>query len=254
MLIFQGDRVLAARDALADPEERPSSALRCSLDFPRPWQELTPWCEVDEAFQPPAGSEWLGLRQVWGTFGDGPFARAGAAWQYMSWWRNVRLCSFCGAPLVPRQEDRGRRCVECGRTFYAPLSPAIITAIEREGKLLLAHNLNMPAGRFSVLAGFVEPGETLEQTVSREVMEEVSIEVQDIRYFGSQSWPFPCSLMLGFTARWKGGELRPDGVEIEEAGWFAPQDIPKGIPNSASISRRLIDHFIATHSPGCPRP
>jgi NAD+ diphosphatase len=127
---------------------------------------------------------------------------------------------------------------------YAPLHPAIIVAIEKEGKLLLAHNTRMPGRRYSILAGFVEPGESLEQTVAREVMEEAGIEVRDIRYFGSQSWPFPCSLMLGFTAHWNGGELRPDGVELDDAGWFAPDEFPD-IPPSLSISRRLIDDFAA---------
>ena len=247
MLIFQGDKILASRDGLQDVPDRPDHALRCSRDLPALWQELTHWCEVDGDFVPESGAEWLGLREVWGKYGDEPFARAGGAWQYMNWWRSVRLCSFCGAPLKPSETDRGRKCPECGRVFYAPLSPAVIVAIEREGKLLMAHNLTMPNGRFSILAGFVEPGETLEQTVAREMMEEVSVEVQDIRYFGSQSWPFPCSLMLGFTARWKSGELRPDGVEIGEARWFAPQEIPDNIPNGASISRRLIDNFVATH-------
>lgn len=245
MLIFKGNKILV-RDGTMDLE-RPGEALRCSLSLPAPWQELEAWCEVDEDFDA-AGGEWLDLRSLWGRYGDGPFARAGAAWQYMDWWRSVRLCSSCGEALVPSGEDRGRRCPGCGRTFYAPLHPAIIVAVERDGRLLLAHNRRMPKGRFSVLAGFVEPGESIEETVGREVREEVAVEVQDIRYFGSQSWPFPCSLMLGFTARWLSGELRPDGVELDEAGWFAPEDIPQNIPDRISISRRLIDHFIATHA------
>jgi NAD+ diphosphatase len=118
----------------------------------------------------------------------------------------------------------------------------VIVAVERDGKLLLAHNTRMPSRRYSVIAGFVEPGESLEQTVRREIMEEVGIEVQDVRYFGSQPWPFPCSLMLGFTARWKNGDLCPDGVELDDAGWFAPNEFPD-IPPALSISRKLIDDF-----------
>jgi NAD+ diphosphatase len=101
----------------------------------------------------------------------------------------------------------------------------------------------MPQKRYSILAGFVEPGESLERTIEREIMEEAGIEVDNVCYFGSQSWPFPCSLMLGFTARWKSGELRPDGEELSDAGWFAPDEFPE-IPSSVSISRRLIDDFV----------
>ena len=245
MLVFKGDRILV-RDGSVEIGERPGGAARCSLDLPPACQAPTAWCEASEGFEPGPGEELIGLRQVWGRFGDAVFARAGGAWQFMNWHRSVRLCSACGAPLIPSETDRGRICPQCGRTFYAPLSPAVIVAVEREGRLLLAHNAAMPAGRVSVIAGFVEPGETLEETVAREIREEVSIEVQDIRYFGSQSWPFPHSLMLGFTARWKSGELRPDGVEIEEAGWFAPEDIPASIPDGASISRRLIDRFLSS--------
>ncbi|MBR1671912.1 MAG: NAD(+) diphosphatase [Fretibacterium sp.] len=255
MFVFQGDKVLVRQGAL-EHTGRPDKVSRCSLKLPEVWQDLPPWCEVEEDFQPGEGGEFIGLRQVWHRFGDEAFLRAGGAWQYANWWRNVRLCSFCGEPLRPSETDHGRRCPRCGRAFYAPLSPAVIVAIEREvggeRKLLLAHNTAMPEGRLSVLAGFVEPGETLEQAVVREVREEVAIEVRDIRYFKSQPWPFPCSLMLGFTARWKAGELRPDGVEIGEAGWFAPGDIhPANIPDGASIARRLIDHFTASaRNPG----
>jgi NAD+ diphosphatase len=123
---------------------------------------------------------------------------------------------------------------------YPPVSPAIMILVTHEGKLLLARKPAFPSGRFSALAGFVEPGETLEDTVIRETREEVGVEVKNIRYFGSQPWPFPHSLMIAFTAEYAGGELRPDGVEIEETRWFEPSELPK-LPPSISISRRLID-------------
>ncbi len=242
MLLFKGDKLLIQGENY-DAAAYPSRCLRSSADLPNIWKDTTPWCEVDEGESFAEGSDWADLRSVWQRWGDEAFARAGTAYQYMNWLRHARFCSSCAAPLRPKEEDKGLLCEGCGRVLYAPLHPAVIVAVEREGKLLLAHNSRMAAKRYSVLAGFVEPGETLEHTVAREIMEEVGIEVQDIRYFGSQSWPFPCSLMLGFTARWKSGELRPDGFELDEADWFAPDRLPE-IPQSISISRRLIDDFV----------
>ncbi|NLL36971.1 MAG: NAD(+) diphosphatase [Fretibacterium sp.] len=245
MLCFKGDKLLLFEGSFEFPV-RPEPVLRCSLDFPPSWGETIPWCEVDESFEP-SGGEWLDLRSLWALCGDEVFARAGAAYQYMYWLRHTRFCARCTTPLQLSRLDRGLCCPACGWTSYSTLVPAIIVAVERDGHLLLAHNVRMRPRIFSILAGFVEPGETPEQTVAREVMEEVGIEVQDIRYFGSQSWPFPSTLMLGFTARWRAGELRPDGVELDEAGWFTPETMPQ-LPSPVSISRRLIDHFILRHS------
>jgi NAD+ diphosphatase len=259
ILIFKGDKLLV-RDENFEFPELPARALRSSLTLSAVWQEGALWCEVGagEAAPvfpgPPGGDgaeEWADLRAVWHRWGDEAFSRAGTAYQYMNWLRQSRFCSRCGAPLSPKTEERALQCGECGNVSYAPLHPAIIVAVEKEGKLLLAHNTRMPGKRHSVLAGFVEPGESLEQTVAREVMEESGIEVRDIRYFGSQSWPFPCSLMLGFTARWSGGELRPDGVELDSIGWFAPGEFPE-VPPGLSISRRLIDDFVARTRARCP--
>ena len=248
MLIFKGDKLLV-RNGAFDFETLPPRVLRSSLELPPAWQNEISWCEIPEDTAPgvfpetdASAEEWVDLRTVWHRWGDEAFAYAGTAYQYMNWLRQTRFCSRCAAPLAPREEDKGLVCRTCGRISYAPLHPAVIVAVEREGKLLLAHNARTPGKRYSVLAGFVEPGESLEQTVSREIMEEVGIEVQDIRYFGSQSWPFPCSLMLGFTARWKKGELRPDGLELDAAAWFSCDDMPE-IPPGVSISRKLIDDF-----------
>jgi NAD+ diphosphatase len=241
MLIFKDDNLLVQGETFDFDVLPPFHILRNSLDLPSAWQTVTPWCEVDSE-RDAHGAEWINLRFVWQRWGEEAYARAGTAYQYMNWLRHSRFCSDCGGRMSPNKEDKGLRCADCGRVIYAPLHPAIIVAVERDGKLLLAHNTRMPDKRYSILAGFVEPGESLEQTIEREVMEEVGIEVQDIRYFGSQSWPFPCSLMLGFTARWKRGELHPDGVELNDAAWFAPGEYPD-IPPSLSISRKLIDDF-----------
>jgi NAD+ diphosphatase len=266
ILVFRDDTLLV-RDGAFEFAELPSGVLRSSLALSPVWREAALWCEVGTAdteknaapvFPNSTGEEgaegecseerffeeWVDLCVVWHRWGDEAFVRAGTAYQYMNWLRRSRFCSGCGAPLAPKTEERALQCVECGRVSYAPLHPAIIVAVEKEGKLLLAHNTRMPERRYSVLAGFVEPGESLEQTIAREIMEEAGIEVRDIRYFGSQCWPFPCSLMLGFTARWSGGELRPDGAELDDAGWFAPDEFPD-VPPGMSISRRLIDDFAA---------
>ena len=250
MLIFKGDKLLAGsgeNSEIHSPSvlsELGLRVVRSSLDLPEVWQVVPPWSEVElDAPDAPGVFEWIDLREVWLRWGDDSFARAGAAYQYMNWLRDTRFCSRCAVPVLPREEDKGLACSACGKVVYAPMSPAIIVAVERDGKLLLAHNARMPVKRYSVLAGFVEPGESLEQTVKREVMEEVGIEVEEVRYFSSQSWPFPCSLMLGFTARWKSGELRPDGMELSDAGWYAPEEFPD-IPPALSISRKLIDDFV----------
>ena len=196
--------------------------------------------EISESEPLPEGWAALGLRDLFGLVETTLAALSGRAYQILEWDRNHRYCSRCGTPTQPRMDERARACPACGYTSYPPVSPAIMILITHQGKLLLARKPAFPQGRFSALAGFVEPGETLEDTVARETREEVGVEVKNIRYFGSQPWPFPHSLMVAFTAEYAGGELRPDGVEIEEAGWFDPDQLPR-LPPPISISRRLID-------------
>jgi len=252
MFIFKEDKLLVLEglgiSLPSVPPELQPRVIRSSLGLPEVWQDLPPWSEVDVG-EPdvPGAFEWIDLREVWRRWGDEAFARAGTAYQYMNWLRNARYCSRCAAHMSPRAEDKGLSCSSCENLVYPPLHPAVIVAVEREGKILLAHNPRMPAKRYSILAGFVEPGESLERTIEREIKEEAGIEVEEVRYFGSQSWPFPCSLMLGFTARWKSGELHTDGVELSDAGWFAPGEFPD-IPPPLSISRKLIDDFVSRHS------
>ena len=200
--------------------------------------------EISESQPLPEGWAALGLRDLFGLVETTLAALSGRAYQILEWDRNHRYCSRCGTPTEPRTDERARACPACGFTSYPPVSPAIMILVTHGGKLLLARKPAFPAGRFSALAGFVEPGETLEDTVARETREEVGVEVKNIRYFGSQPWPFPHSLMIAFTAEYAGGELRPDGVEIEEAAWFDPEALP-ALPPRISISRRLIDTVAA---------
>lgn len=163
--------------------------------------------------------------------------------QVITWDNTFRFCGQCGQPTSELADERAKICSSCGLISYPRLSPSIIVSVRRDNRLLLARSARFPEGMYSVLAGFVEPGETLEGCVSREIREEVGIEVANIRYFGSQNWPFPHSLMIGFTADYLDGEIVIDNKEIVDAGWFTAADMPK-IPGSYSIARQLIDHFL----------
>jgi NAD+ diphosphatase len=179
-------------------------------------------------------------------------ALSGRALQILDWERNHQFCSRCGTPMRARSDERARACPSCRFTSYPPVSPAVMVLITRGRELLLARKSVWPAGRYSAIAGFVEPGEMLEDTVIRETREEVGVEVGELRYFGSQPWPFPHSLMVAFTAEYAGGPVKPDGVEIEEAAWFDAEELPR-LPPSVSISRRLITTVAAELARQYPR-
>jgi NAD+ diphosphatase len=188
-----------------------------------------------------------GLRQLFFSLGEPLFYVIGRAIQIVDWDRNHQFCGRCSTLTEIVPGERARKCPQCGLSSYPRLSPAMIVRVERNGEngqeILLARANRFPPGFYSVLAGFVEPGETLEQCVEREVKEEVGIEVKNIRYFGSQSWPFPNSLMIAFTAEYASGNLTLDPSEILDAGWYSPDSLPQ-IPPSISIARRLIDDFV----------
>lgn len=178
--------------------------------------------------------EWLEEELLW---------MAALANQLVYWNQNHQYCGKCGHLTQDKEDERAKICPECGLINYPHLSPAIIVAVIKENQILLAHARHYPKGLYSVLAGFVEPGETLEECLQREVREEVGIEVKNIRYFGSQPWPFPASFMIAFTAEYAGGEIAADGSEILDAGWFSVDSLPS-IPTKISISRKLIEWFI----------
>jgi len=204
--------------------------------------------EIAPSVPLPEGMIADGLRQLYPRLGDLMFSLAGRASQIVTWDRTHQFCGQCGTPTESLAGERAKRCPACGLISYPRLSPAIIIAVvrhtEQGRRLLLARNHRFAPGRFSVIAGYVEPGETLEECARREVREEVGIEIEAIRYFGSQPWPFPNSLMIGFTAEYAGGEIRLEEKEIAEAGWFAAEALP-GMPPKMSIARRLIDWFAA---------
>ncbi len=204
--------------------------------------------EIAEDATLPAGYTVDGLRQLAPRLDDVTFNLAGRAVQIVAWDRDNQFCSRCATPLDTLDYERAKKCPVCGLTLYPRLSPAIIIAITRhiDGRdhLLLARNHRFPEGMYSVLAGFVEPGETLEECCEREVREEVGIEITNIRYAASQPWPFPNSLMLGFTADYANGDFVLEAEEIDRAAWFTPDNFPQ-LPPKLSIARRLIDAFVA---------
>jgi NAD+ diphosphatase len=199
--------------------------------------------ELPPGSEAPAGMMFDGLRGLYGLLADDFFWLAARAVQIVDWDRTHQFCGVCGARTESSSHERVKRCPRCGQTSYPRLAPAIIVAITRGDKLLLAHNHRHPRGLYSVLAGFVEPGETLEACLVREVKEEVGIDVKNIRYFGSQPWPFPHSLMIAFTCEYAGGELVLEDEEIADAQWFSADNLPN-VPPPISIARRLIDWFV----------
>ena len=188
------------------------------------------------------GLEAKNLRSIFNAAEEEIIWAAGRANQLATWSRNHQYCGRCGASCEDKQDERAKICPACGLINYPRLSPAVIVAVLKENKILLARNSRFRLPFFSVLAGFVEPGETLEACVAREIEEEVGITVKNIRYFGSQPWPFPDSLMVGFIADYADGMIAVDDAEITEADWFTREDLPR-IPPRISIARQLIDWF-----------
>ena len=184
------------------------------------------------------------LRKLYGRIPDEHWQIAGRAAQIVEFERTHRYCGRCGSSTRTNDADRGKVCPECKHMAFPRLSPAMIVLVERGDEILLAWGRQFPGRFFSALAGFVEPGESLEDAVIREVREEVSVEVADVRYFGSQPWPFPHSLMCGFTCTWQSGEIVIDPEEIVEAGWYTSADLPPCPRGGMSIAGWLIEDWL----------
>lgn len=191
----------------------------------------------------PAGMRFVRLRAAHALLPAELWRMAGRASEIVEWERAHRFCGRCGGRTVASGEALARRCTNCGALHYPRLAPAVLVCVMRGDRLLLARSPHFPARMYSTLAGFVDPGESLEEAAVREVREEVGIEITDLRYFGSQPWPFPSSLMVAFTAEHAGGELRPDPAEIEEAAWFEADALP-AVPPRMSLARAMIDAFV----------
>ena len=242
--VFRGsEMLLSAQAALPSPPVVEALGIEPGAFLPvGDWDGVycqAAWLPKDAAA--PEGHTFSGLRKLFGRVDEPLLAVAGRAFQIADWARTHRYCGACAAPMRRTPGERAMKC-DCGHTAYPRIAPAMMVLVRRGDSILLARNVAVPAGgRMSALAGFLEPGESVEEAIHREVREEVGIEVKEPRYFASQSWPFPHSLMLAFTAEYAGGELRPDATEIAEARWFGPGDALPELSPKQSISRALID-------------
>ena len=243
--IFRGGELLVREPDLALPD----AAVMKSLDlpaaqvFPVGVYEKEYCCAawVAKETAAPAGHAFRALRSLFTRLDEGLLSVAGRAFQIADWGRNHRFCGACGKPMTPVAGERAMRC-ECGHVAYPRIAPAMMVLVKRGDAILLARNVMVPpGGRMSALAGFLEPGESVEDAIHREVYEEVGLFVKDLRYFASQSWPFPGSLMIAFTAEYSSGDIRCDPAEIAEAHWFGPGDKLPDLPPPQSISRALIE-------------
>ena len=202
---------------------------------------------LEDTMRVPEDMVLKNLRRLYGALDDELFWIGGRGFQLINWDRTTQFCGRCGHRTENSKSERAKVCPACELRNYPRISPAVIVAVTRDDRILLARAFRFPVKLYSVIAGFVEPGETLEQCIRREIREEVNVEVRDIRYFGSQPWPFPNSLMIAFTAEYAGGKIRIDNREIMEAGWFGAHELPS-IPDKVSIARRLIDWFVQKHT------
>lgn len=167
---------------------------------------------------------------------------AGIGKQLLHWQRMSRFCSYCGQPLKQLPETWGKNCVGCNNEHYPHIHPCAIVLISRDDQLLLIHKPEWPQGRYSLVAGFLDVGESLEECAIREAMEETGVTIKNVRYLASQSWPFPSQMMVGFVADYASGDIKVDGKEIDDARWFTIGSLPS-LPASRSIARFLIDSF-----------
>ena len=248
--LFQNGKIILADNGKTVPDHLPESMKEYLINsgfVDKEHHEGDLWAELSEQAPLPPDMALFERRTAWLTLGEQNFFRMGKAFHIMDWQRTHRFCGRCGSEMTFDSRESAMSCPSCGEQYFPVICPAVIVAVVKEGHLLMGHGINFPAGRYSVLAGFTEPGESLEGTVMREIYEESRIHVKNISYFGSQPWPFPRSLMVGFTAEWESGEIVPEVSELTDVRWFAPKEIPDYY-RGVSISARLIEDFIRKYS------
>ncbi len=193
------------------------------------------------------GMSFEEMMSLYGVLEEDIYLLAGKAVQIVSWDQTHQYCGRCGSETETDPGERAKKCPVCGFTSYPRLSPAVIIAVLKDDKILLTQYSAFRGNMHTIIAGFVEPGETLEECVKREIFEEVGVRVKNIRYFGSQPWPYPNSLMIGFTAEYESGEITVDKEEISHAGWYGADNLPE-LPPKLSIAREIIDWFVRNNS------
>lgn len=236
--IFQNGQLLVRDDSLVLPESPLLPPARQILAVDE--SSLAYWVDADA--RAPEGYAFVGLRTVIPLLTPSQFQHISRAAQVAEWARTHQFCGVCATPMQPVAHERAMRCPHCGMTAYPRISPAMMVLIQKGDAVLLARHTTTATNRFVPLAGFLEAGESVEDAIHREVMEEVGLRVRNVRYFGSQSWPFPHSLMLSFMADYVDGEITTDPAEIAEARWFTRTDITERYPET-SISGRLVNGF-----------
>ncbi len=216
----------------------------------KPWTTLlrvTPLNGVDvRAYNLPAPTPegtFCPLRQSYYKLPLELYLKAGKCAELLYWDQNTRFCGVCGGTMK-FHTDISKRCEHCGKEVWPQLATAIIVRITRDDEILMARARNFRGDFYGLIAGFVETGETLEEAVVREVHEETGLEIKDIRYFGSQPWPYPSGLMVGFTAHYAGGQIHVQREELKNVAWFHRDHLPK-LPEKLSIARQLVDDWLA---------
>lgn len=250
LLVREGEHLrLPTAGMLEQHRLRPEAARLLGLMNDVPCYVGTlPELEDDERFH------LVDLRQAYGHLPAHEYSLAGYAFQIEHWERTTRFCPVCATPTEPVITEHAKRCPSCGFFQYPRVSPCIIVLIYRPGQVLLTRQATWQPNMYSLVAGFVEPGESLEQCLRREIVEEVGVAVADVQYLGSQPWPFPHQLMVGFRARYAGGEIDLGELELEDARWFDLDALPT-LSSPQSISRQIINwHLASRHDPELPFP
>jgi NAD+ diphosphatase len=242
--IFRGDELLIGATDLELPDESLLPMLGLEAEHFHPLGLLgSRYCRVtnlDDEVQAPPGYRFSKLRPLFGSMPLDILALAGRAFQISDWARTHRFCGACASPMMLVKGERCYRCTACKFMAYPRISPAMMVLVKKGDSILLARHIAAVGNRFSALAGFVEAGESVEETVHREVFEEVGLKVTNLKYFGSQPWSFPHSLMIAFTADYLSGEITVDQTEIAEAKWVGPNDDVPDYLRGVSISGELI--------------
>jgi len=247
--IFRGDELMVRESDLRLPDISTCEAMQIPSTQLYPLGLLnnrycrTSWLAKDVV--PAKDFAFKKLRSLFGTLDEETMALAGRAYQIAEWARTHQFCGVCAAPMQMQHGERCFQCATCSMIAYPRISPAMMVLIKKGEAVLLARHAAHVASRFTALAGFVEVGESIEETVHREVFEEVGLRINNLRYFGSQSWPFPHSLMIAFTADYVSGDITLNPAEIAEARWFSKNDELPLIAPSFSIAGSLIQAHLS---------